>query len=281
MSFAINNNTSGLFSSKQLQETQQKLLASLGRLSSGSRLNQAADDAAGLTIADNLGSQARGYGLSIRNANDAISIAQIADGALGQASDLVNSIRVQALQAANGSQSTESRQALQANIQNSLSQLDSLAKDTTYNGQQLLTGGFTDKNFQVGPNANESTAFSLGSLQPEELGNKDLGSLAEVNVLTDQGAQTALGIADAAMSQIDTMRSDVGSRQNQLTATISNLATSRINTLSAESTIRDLDLAEESTNFAIMETLNKAQIFAATQANSSKKNVFNLLQGQF
>jgi len=281
MTYAINNNTSGLFSSKQLQQTQQNLLASLGKLSSGKRLNQAADDAAGLAIADNLGSQARGYGMSIRNANDAISIVQVADSALGQASDLVSSIRVQAIQAVNGSQSVESRQALQANIQKSLSQLDTLAKNTTYNGQQLLSGGFTDKNFQVGPTANQSTTFSLGSIQPKELGDEKLGSLSEVNVLTDQGAQAAVGIADAAMTQIDTMRSDVGSRQNQLASTISNLATSRINTLSSESTIRDLDIAEESANFATMQSLTKAQIFAATQANSSKKNVFNLLQGQF
>ena len=281
MTYAINNTTSGLFSSKELQKTQQNLLASLGKLSSGKRLNQAAEDAAGLAIADNLGSQARGYGMSIRNANDAISIAQVADGALGQASELISSIRVQALQAANGSQSTESRQALQANIQKSIGQLDTLAKNTTYNGQQLLSGGFTDKNFQVGPSANESTTFSLGSIQSQDLGDKKLGSLAEVNVLTDQGAQTALGIADAAMTQIDTMRADVGSRQNQLASTISNLSTSRINTLAAESTIRDLDIAEESANFATMESLNKAQIFAAAQANSNKKNVFNLLKGQF
>ncbi|MDD5759954.1 MAG: flagellin [Desulfobulbaceae bacterium] len=281
MTFSINNNTSGLFSSKELQQTQQKLLASIGRLSSGKRLNQAADDAAGMVIADSLGSQARGYGMSIRNANDAISIAQVADGALGQASELISSIRAQALQAANGSQSPESRQALQANIQKTIGQLDTLAKNTTYNGQQLLSGGFTDKNFQVGPSANESTTFSLGSIQSKDLGDKKIGSLSEVNVLTDQGAQTAMEIADAAMTQVDRMRADVGSRQNQLASTISNLSTSRINTLAAESTIRDLDIAEESANFATMESLYKAQIFAATQANSNKKNVMNLLQGQF
>lgn len=281
MTYSINNNTASLFSSKQIQQTQANLLASLGRLSSGKRLNQAADDAASLAIADSLGSQASGYGMSIRNANDAISIAQVADGALGQAGELVSSIRVQALQAANGSQSVESRQALQADIQKSLSQLDGLAKNTTYNGQQLLSGGFTDKNFQVGPTANQAMTLSLGSIQTKDLGDQAVGSLAEVNVLTDQGAQTALGIADVAMTQIDAMRSEVGARQNQLSSTISNLATSRINTLSAESTMRDLDLAEEMANFATMESLNTVQIFAATQANSSKKNVLNLLQGQF
>lgn len=281
MSTSINNTTSGLFSSSQLQKTQQSLFASLQKIASGKRLNQSSDDAASLIIANNLDNQARGFGQSISNANDAISIAQIADGALGQASDLISSIRVQALQAANGSQSAESRQALQANIQKSIGQLDNLAKNTTYNGQQLLAGGFTDKSFQVGPASGETATLSLGSIASSQLGDKKLGSVASINVLTDQGAQNALGIADAAMGQIDTMRADVGSRQNQLASTISNLATSRINTLAAESTINDLDLAQESSNLAAMESLNKAQIFAAIQANSSKKNVFSLLQGQF
>ena len=233
MTLSINDNTSGLFSSTQLQKTQKNLFASLAKLASGKRLNQASDDAAGLAIAENLGSQARGYGMSIRNANDAISIAQIADGALGQASEIISSIRVQSIQAANASQSIESRQALQSNIQKSLDQLDSLSKNTTYNGQQLLAGGFTDKNFQVGPTASETTTLSLGSIQPQQLGDQELGTLAEVNVLTEQGAQDALGIADAAMAQVNAMRSDVGSRQNQLTSTISSLATSVVETAGA------------------------------------------------
>jgi flagellin len=281
MTLSINNNTSGLFSSYQLQKTGNSLQAALEKIASGQRINKASDDASGLAIADSLGSQARGFGISIRNANDAVAIAQVADGALGQAGDLISSIRVQALQAANGSQSAASRQALQANIQKSLDQLGNLAQNTTYNGQQLLAGGFTDKNFQVGPSANETTSLSLGSIQPSQLGDQQMGSLAQVNVLTPEGAQSALGIADAAMAQVDAMRGEVGSRQNQMTSTISNLMTSRINTLAAESTVRDLDLAEESTNFATMESLNKAQIFAAAQANSSKKNVINLLQSQF
>lgn len=281
MSLSINNNTSGLFSSNQLQKTGNSLLASLEKIASGQRINKASDDASGLAIADLLGSQSRGFGISIQNANDAVAIAQVADGALGQAGELISSIRVQALQAANASQSPSSREALQANIQKSLDQLGNLAQNTTYNGQQLLAGGFTDKNFQVGPSANETTSLSLGSIQPSQLGDQKLGTLAEVNVLTPEGAQSALGIADAALAQVDAMRGEVGARQNQLNSTISNLATSRINTLAAESTVRDLDLAEESTNFATMESLNKAQIFAAAQANSSKKNVINLLQSQF
>lgn len=278
---SINNNTPSLFAGNQLQKTEQNMLSLLNKISSGKRLNQASDDAASLAIANSLGNQARGFGQSISNANDAVSIVQIADGALGQASELISTIRVQALQAANGSQSTESRQALQSNIDKSISQLDSLAQTTTYNGESLLNGGFTDKSFQTGPTTGQNTTLSLGSIQPSKLGNTKLGTVAEINVLTDQGAQNALGIVDEALSQVNSMRSDVGSRQTQLASSIANLATSQINTLAAESTIRDLDFAEEATNLATMENLNKAQLFAATQANSNKKNVFNLLQGQF
>ena len=281
MSNAINSNTASQFSSTQLNKTSHSLLSSLEKIASGKRINKASDDAAGLAIADSLGDQARGFGISMQNANDAVAIAQIADGALGQASDLISSIRVQALQAANGSQSASSREALQSNIQKSLDQLGTLAKNTTYNGQQLLSGGFTDKSFQVGPSAGETSTLSLGSIQPSQLGDEKAGSLAEINVLTPEGATAALTITDAAAAQVDAMRGEVGSRQNQLASTISNLATSRINTLAAESTVRDLDLAEESSNFAAMDALNKAQVFAAVQANSSKKNVINLLQGQF
>ena len=192
----VNNSTSGLFSSTQLQKTQQALLASLAKISSGSRITQAADDASGLVIADTLGSQARGMGQSIQNLNDAISITHIADGALGQATELVDSIRVQALQAGNASQSPESRQALQADIQKSLKQLDALAQTTTYNGQQLLAGGFTNKAFQAGPSTGNSATLSLGSIQSNQLGDQQLGTLAKIDVTSEQGTQNAVSIVD-------------------------------------------------------------------------------------
>lgn len=281
MNSTVSNTASSLFSANQLQKTGQNLLDVLEKISSGKRLNQTRDDAASLAIANSLGSQARGFGQSISNAHDAVAIAQIADGALGQASELISSIRVQALQAGNDSQSAESRQALQANIDKSINQLDALAKTTAYNGQPLLSGGFTDKNFQTGPTSGQTSTLSLGSIQSTQLGDQKLGTVAQIDVLSGQGAQNAVGIVDAALSQINAMRSDVGSRQNQLASSIASLATSRINTLAAESTIRDLDFAEESANLATMENLTKAQLFASIQANSNKKNVFNLLQGQF
>jgi len=278
MAFKITN-TSSLISASQLLKSQQDLQSSLEKLSSGSRLNKASDDAASLSIANQLDSQARGYGQAVQNANDTISILQIADGSLDEATNLVSSIREKALQAANASQSYESKQALQADIDKSLQQLDAIAKNTSFNGQDLLTGSFTNKQFQVGANPNETISVSIGSAEPSQLGG-DAGPLSEVNVLTEDGAQAAIQTADAALQQINASRAEIGSQQNKLTSTISNLSTSRINTLSAESTIRDLDFAEEVMNFSKMTALNKARTFASSQANATSKNVVHLLQGE-
>jgi flagellin len=278
MAFKITN-TSSLISASQLLKGQQDLHASLEKLSSGSRINKAADDAASLSIANQLGSQARGYGQAMQNANDTISIMQIAEGSLAEATSLVDSIREKALQAANGSQSYESKQALQSDIDRSLQQLGAIAKNTSFNGQDLLTGSFTNKQFQVGGNPNETISVSIGSLEPSQLGD-EAGPLSEVNVLTEGGAQAAIKTADVAMQQINASRAEIGSQQNKLTSTIANLSTSRINTLSAESTIRDLDFAEEAMNFSKIVVLNKARAFASTQANATSKHIVNLLQGE-
>lgn len=274
------SSTSSLISANQISKGQNDLLSSIERLSSGSRLNRASDDAASLTIADQLGSQTRGFGQAMRNANDTISILQVADGSLGEATSLVSSIRERAIQAANGSQSPESRQALQADIDKSLQQLSDIAKNTSYNGQALLSGAFSNKLFQVGPNATDTVSVSLGSVDPSQLGSPESGQLADVSVLTDEGAQTTIDTADAALRQINTSRAQIGSQQNRLVSTVSNVSTSRINTLSAESTVRDLDFAEEIMNFSKMDVLNKVRVFASSQANATSKNLVNLLQGE-
>jgi flagellin len=279
MSLSINNNSS-LFANKELHKSQHDIATSLAKLSAGQRITKAADDASGLTIADSLNSQARGFGQAIRNAGDAASIVQIADGALAQSTDLVNSIRVKALQAGNASQSTASRQALQADIDKSLAQLGEISNTTSFNGQKLLSGDFTNKNFQIGNNPGEAVSISIDSMNPGQLGSPETGQLSEINVTTAEGAQSAVTVADQALQQIDATRAKLGSQQNQLTSSISNLTTSQVNTLSSESTIRDLDFAEESMNISQMKTLNKMKIFAATQANTSQKNVINLLQNQ-
>ncbi len=270
------DSSKNFFANQQLNKTEQDKALSLARLAAEKRITKSADDAAGLTLADHLQAQARGMGQSARNAADAASILQVADGGLGQATELVQEIRVNALQAANASQSTASRQALQANIDSALEQLGSIADNTTYNGQSLLDGTFSDKGFQVG-NA-DTVNITIGSVAPEALGDNETGTLDAIDVTTETGAQAAVDTADKALSQINANRSNVGSTLNQLTSTINNLTTSEINTRASESRIRDLDLAQESMVFARIDAMRKAQGFASAQANAGTKNVVNLLQ---
>jgi flagellin len=276
MSFKINTNSIGAFSSFQLQKGQQALSESLERLSTGKKINKAADNAAGMVIANTLSSQARGYGQAIRNATDAISINQVADGALGQASDRIQDIRVKALQAANASQSPASRQAIQTDIDTSLQSIKDIAQGTSFNGQKLLSGSFSNKQFQIGAGAGETLTISLGSIDPGQMTHETLGPLSDIDVSTQEGAQNAVQVADAALKYIDQQRSQVGSAANQLTASISTLSNAMINTISAESEIQDLDLAEESMNLNRIKLLGKTRAFAQAQANTSTKNILDL-----
>ena len=275
----INSNLSGMMAAQQVGKAFTSYGESINRLSSGQRINKAADDASGMTIADSLQSQALGMGQAMKNASDAISVTQIADGALDETVGIINTIRTKAIQAANDGQSPASRQAIQSDIDNALKSLNQISETTSFNGQKLLNGQFTDKQFQVGASANETVGISIGTTGSDTLGSSELGNLSDIDVTTFEGAQQAIQIADEALQQVDTIRSDIGSTQNQLVSTINNLGDSQINIFASESTIRDIDYAEESMNMSKMETLTKARIFAAAQANASYKNVMSFFTG--
>lgn len=280
MALRINTDLAGSFTLNQLRDSSKALTSSLEKLSSGRRINKAADDAAGLTIANSLKSQARGLGQAMRNASDAISIAQVADGALGQSGALVNTIRTKALQAAQDSQTHESRLALQADINTALSALDAIAQNTSFNDQKLLSGNFTNKAFQVGTAPGQTIDISIGSATATTLGTAEAGTLADINVLTREGAQAAITIADAALTQINTTRAEIGAVQNQLASSINNLSATEVNIRAAESTLADVDMAEEVMAFARFKTLRQAQTFALAQARNINQNtVLGLLQG--
>jgi len=278
MGLRINTNIGGAIANYQLQKNQQQLSSSLQKLSQGRQINKASDDASGMTIANKLASQASGYEQAIKNANDAISITNIADSALGQATELIQGIRVKAIQASNAAQSPESKKAIQADITKSLETLKDIAQNTSFNGQKLLSGAFTDKEFQVGAASGETVNISLGSIDPASITDETLGSLSSIDVTTQEGAQNAIAIADTALDYISQQRSAVGSKQNQLTSTINNLSNARINTLAAESEIRDLDFAQESTNLNRIKILAKAQAFAQAQANATAKNIIDIIE---
>ncbi len=286
MTLKINTNPVSMFSNYQLQKNQNELGGSLERIAAGKRINKAADNAAGMVIADRLEAQALGFGQAFRNANDAISVVQVADGGLEQATSLIQDIRVKAVQASGLAQSAESRQAIQADIDKSLTALGQIAQTTSYNGRDLLSGGFSNQQFQVGATGGETIGLTIGSIDPlqipaqipAQITDGPQGTLADIDVTTLEGAQAAVEIADAALNYIQEQRSQLGASQNQLESTISNLANSRINTLSAESEISDLDYAEETANLNRIKLLGKARSFARAQANASAERVADLLK---
>lgn len=275
MTLRINSNDSmGIY--RQLRESGRALNNSLERFSSGKRINRAADDASGMLIADSLGSQLRGIGQSIRNATDTIAMAQVADGALGESVSLLQNIRAKTLQAAGGGQDSASLQALQADINKSLASLNDIATNTSYNGQKLLSGTFTDKSFQIGAYSGETVDLNIGSASPAEPYN----TLNTINVLSPEGAQEALTVIDNALAEIDQLRGDIGSTRNQLESTVANLSITEINIAASKSGISDLDFAEESTNSVQMKVLDQARMFALAQSGKmNKEGILNLLQG--
>lgn len=265
MTLRIPSNTSSLISLGQAGKANQTLANSLERIATGKQINSASDDSSSLTIANQLKSQSLAAEQGIENANVSIAIAQTADGALGQMSDILQDIQTKTIAAANGSQSPDSLAAIQSDISGSLDALKDIASTTSYNGLSLLDGSFnTDR-------------LSIGSVDPSQLGSGETGSLSGIDVTTAEGAQNALNTVTQALEQVALVRSDVGSSQNQALSEVDTLSTSRINLISAESQIRDTDLAEESIILNQAKLLRQASTYALNQANKTQANIVDLM----
>ncbi len=184
MGFRINTNISAMNAHTNSQQTNRSLSNSLEKLSSGLRINKAADDASGMAIADSLRSQASSLGQAINNANDATGIVQIADKAMDEQIKILDTIKTKATQSAQDGQTADSRNALQKDIRRLMEQLDNIAGDTTFNGQQLLNGSFTNKEFQVGAYSNQTVNATIGATESSKIGNVR----AETITLTGAGS---------------------------------------------------------------------------------------------
>ncbi|RMF88688.1 MAG: flagellin, partial [Nitrospinota bacterium] len=189
MAFSINTNIGSLIAQRNLSKTNKALTESLERLSTGLRINKAADDASGLAIADKLKATGLGIGQALKNATDAISLIQIADGALEEAINIVNTIRTKAVQAASDGQTTETRRLIQNDIDRLLEELDSIAQNTTFNGQRILSGAFVNKAFQVGAGSNETFNVSIASAESTKVGHV---TSANLSLLSNDGGQVQL-----------------------------------------------------------------------------------------
>jgi flagellin len=272
MSSVINTNISSLNAQRNLATSQSALSTSLQRLSSGLRINSAKDDAAGLAISDQMTTQIRGLNQAVRNANDGISMAQTAEGALSTVGDMLQRMRELTVQAANGSNSTDSWAALDKEFQALGTEIDRIATTTKFNGTAIIAGGAGSISFQVGANASESETVTTTD-------RSATGSTAAATALTSvASATTAMGLVDTAITAIATDRATLGASQNTLQFTISNLQTASESQSAARSRIMDTDFASETAILTRGQILQQAGTAMLSQANQMPNTVLSLLK---
>ncbi|MEO8722389.1 MAG: flagellin [Sphingobium sp.] len=247
---------------------------SIERLSTGKRINSAKDDAAGLAIATKMTAEIRGLSAASRNANDGISLAQTAEGALGEVSNIVQRVRELAVQASSGQVSATDRAGIQTEVTSLLAQVDDIATRTTFNGIKLTdaTNVAAGVDIQTGTNSGEVVNVALVDAQAATLG------IGAVNLGTAAGAATALGLLDTALQTLSTGRATLGATQNRLAATVSSLTSTVTNLTEARSRIEDADFSAETTNLAKASILSQASTAMLAQANQSQQSVLSLIR---
>ena len=275
-SLSLQTNIGSLAAQRNLRKNERVLQTSMGRLSSGLRINRAADDAAGLAISEKLRAQVRGLAQAQRNANDGISLIQTAEGALNEVGEMLIRMRELGVQSANGTLGTSERNALHAEYQALYDEVDRIARVTDFNGTKLLDGSLsTGLTFQVGLNnaTTDKIVISVSGTQATTLGLS-----SAVTLSTQSGAQSALSVIDSAISTVASRRGSLGAVQNRLFSTINNLAAAHENLSAANSRIRDTDVAAESANFTRGQILMQSGIAVLAQANQLPSMAISLLQ---
>ena len=280
----INTNIASLNAQEANSLTNGKLNESLEKLSSGLRINNAADDASGLAIADKLRTQATSLNQGIDNGNSAVALMQIADKSMAEQSNILDTIKAKLIQANTDTTSDVGRESIRKDISKLLDQLDNIAKQTNYNGTYLLQATATNAaatstiSFQVGERPSDS--ITNGGIQSNTSGLA-LTTLAGYNAsgnLTRTAAGDQQAVVDAAISSLNAYRAEIGSTQNQVESAVRNLMTQATNVKAAEAIIRDVDYAEESANFNKQNIIAQAGAYAISQANVAQQNVLRLLQ---
>ena len=274
MAFSIRNNITALFTQRSMSATQSELGGVMERLSSGYRINKAADDAAGLAISEKLRAQVRGLNQAARNAQDGISVIQTTEAALGEGGDILQRMRELTVEAANDTLTSGDRANIQKEVDALLSEIDRFAGATEFNTMKLISGSLatTAMTLQIGANQNQTISFTVMTATASSLGVSGLA------VSTQASAAAALASIDAAISTVTTERAKLGSLQNRLERTISNLNSQSENLSASESRIRDTDVAKETITMSRLQILQQAGVAAQSQANSAPQVVLSLLR---
>ena len=278
MSTIINTNLAALVSQRALAKTSGEMSVALQRLSTGLRINSAKDDAAGLAIAERATSQIRGYNQAIRNAADGISLAQTAEGGMEGITSSLQRMRELAVQAANYTNTTADRQAIQLEVDQLIDEIDRIAEQTKFNTVSLLDGSFTAAQFQVGANAGETiTVADIDSMETSELGTAT-NKIQDVDVTTAAGATSAITAVDEALSTVTSARAGLGATINRFDQTISNLRVTAESVTATRSRILDADFAAETASLTRLQILQQSGTAVLVQANAIPQNVLSLLR---
>jgi flagellin len=272
MSLVINTNVASLNAQRSLAKSGAELSTAMERLSSGKKINSAADDAAGFAIAERMTAQVRGLNMAAKNASDGLSMLATIENATNDVTDMLHRIRELAVQAANDTNGSTDRGYLQTEVAALIAEIDRVSTDTKYNGTAVLDGTFTSKKLQVGTEGTQSITFSI-----DDVGVTALG-VAAVTVSTQAGAAAALTTISTAIEAVASDRATYGALQNRLEYTVSNLMNVSEFTQAARSRIEDADFAAESARLSKAQVLQQTGTAMLAQANASQQLALSLFR---
>ncbi|MCA9550455.1 MAG: flagellin FliC [Myxococcales bacterium] len=279
MALVINTNVASLGAQRTLNQTTQALQRNIEKLSSGYRVNRAADDAAGLGISENLRASIKSLAQASRNANDGISMLQVAEAAMNEQAGILTRLRELAVQSSNGVLGTTERSYIDTEAQALVQEVDRIASVTEFNGVFMIATGATPIDMQVGLNQGDIITVNFTASDAATLGTGAGGAaLSTLDLGTSQAsAQAGLSVIDQAITDLSTARSTLGATQNRLEVTISNLDSARENLAAANSRIRDVDVAEETASMTRNQILSQAGTAVLAQANQIPQAALSLL----
>ena len=275
----INHNMNAMNAHRNMGVNNNNSAKAMEKLSSGLRINRAGDDAAGLAISEKMRGQIRGLDQASRNAQDGISLIQTAEGALNETTNILQRMRELSVQAANDTNATTDRQAIQTELTALHSEISRIAETTKFNGKGIINSGASEVslNIQVGANSGEGIKITLANMNASAIG-VSASAVANIGTGTAGNANALTTSIDKALVNVSTQRAKFGAIQNRLEHTIKNVDNTSENLQAAESRVRDVDMAKEMMNYSKNNILNQAAQSMLAQANQQPQNVLNLLR---
>jgi flagellin len=282
----INHNMSSMFANRTLGLNNAELMGNISKLSSGMKINRAGDDASGLAVSEKMRAQIRGLNQANRNTQNGISFIQTTEGYLQETTDILQRVRELSIQSANGIYTEEDRMQIQVEVSQLVAEVDRIASQAQFNGMNMLTGRFAresvsnqEMTFHIGANMDQRVTAYVGTMTAQALGLRGVqGTDEKISISTPDAANVAIGTIDAALKIVNKQRADLGAYQNRLEETSYGLGIAAENLQSAESIIRDTDMASEMVEYTKNSILTQSGVAMLAQANNQSESVLALLR---